>query len=371
MTDDPGVGRGPGEGAEEARVAEIDLRDLGWGDRVAALAAAAPEGTVPGRVIRTSRRFTYVATADGLVQAMAGVDADPAPVAGDWVALDLGDHEGSAVVAEVLPRWSQLARRDPAERVEEQVLAADVDLVLVVLGLDRPVRPGRVERSLVLAWDSGATPVVVLTKADVAAEAGVDVEAAVAEVRDLAGDADVHVLSSVTGEGVAAVHELLVGGRTCVLLGESGAGKSTLVNRLAGEEVQRTADVRSGDAKGRHTTVTRDLIVLPTGGVVIDTPGLRSLGLVDAEEGLAAAFPELDELAADCRFRDCAHQGEPGCAVRAAVEAGEVDADRVERWVAMQAELAATDERRVEASRRPERRQITREVKRFRKHRGR
>ena len=347
------------------------LDALGWDDRVAALVAGAPPGTVPGRVIRTSRRFTYVATADGLVQAMAAVDADPAPVAGDWVAVDPGSPEDQALVAAVLPRWSQLARRDPAERVEEQVLAADVDHVLIVLGLDRPVKPGRVERSLVLAWDSGAAPAVVLTKADAAAEAGVDVDAVVQDVRALAGEADVHVLSSVTGEGVDAIHRLLAGGRTCVLLGESGAGKSTLVNRLAGEEVQRTADVRAGDAKGRHTTVTRDLIVLPTGGVVIDTPGLRSLGLVDADEGLAAAFPELDELAADCRFRDCRHRDEPGCAVQAAAAAGDVDPERVERWRAMQDELEATTSRQVEASRRPERRQISREVKRFRKHRGR
>lgn len=349
----------------------VALASLGWDDRVAALVGGAPPGTVPGRVIRTSRRFTYVATADGLVQALAPVDADPAPVAGDWVALDLGDHDGAAVVAAVLPRWSQLARRDPAERVEEQVLAADVDHVLIVAGLDRPVKPGRIERSLVLAWDSGATPAVVLTKADAAAEEGVDVDAVVEEVRALAGDADVHVLSARTGDGVAAVHDLLAGGRTCVLLGESGAGKSTLVNRLAGQEVQRTADVRATDAKGRHTTVTRDLIVLPTGGVVIDTPGLRSLGLVDAEEGLAAAFPELDELAEGCRFRDCAHGSEPGCAVQAAADAGDVDPERVARWVGMQAELDATAERQVEASRRPERRQISREVKRFRKHRGR
>jgi ribosome biogenesis GTPase len=292
-------------------------------------------GLVPGRVIRTSRRFTYVTTATETVPAMAAVDADPAPVAGDWVALDPGDQEGSARVAAVLERWSALVRRDPAGAAAEQVLAADVDLVFVVLGLDRPVKPGRIERSLVLAWDSGAEPVIVLTKSDVLDDPGPVLD----EVHGVAGGAAVHVLSSTTGEGVAELSDLLAGDRTVVLLGESGAGKSTLLNRLAGEEVQRTAEVRAGDAKGRHTTVTRDLVVLPTGGVVIDTPGLRSLGLLDADVGLAAAYPDIEALAPDCRFRDCRHDREPGCAVAAAVADGTLDAARAARYRAMQEEL--------------------------------
>jgi ribosome biogenesis GTPase len=343
------------------------LRTLGWSDRVHALWASTTAGldavvpgattsadTVPGRVIRTSRRFTYVATAEGLVQAIAPLDLEPAPVAGDWVVLDVDedDEEGVGRLVAVLPRWSELSRRDPSGRSESQVLAADVDVVLIVLGLDRPIKAGRVERSLVLAWESGAQPAIVLTKAD----ACDDPEAPAAEVRSLASDVDVHVLSSRTGEGVDGIRALLGGDdaavRTVVLLGESGAGKSTLVNRLAGQEVQRTADVRAGDAKGRHTTVTRDLIVLPAGGVLIDTPGLRSLGLLDAEDGLSATFGDIEERAGACRFRDCRHASEPGCAVRAAVDAGEIDAERVDRYLAMQLELDDAAQAQTDAERR-------------------
>lgn len=335
------------------------LARLGWDHRVAAQwAAVAGPDLVPGRVIRTSRRFTYVATAEGTVAALAGVDADPAPVAGDWVALGRGDHEGSDAVVAVLERWSTLVRRDPAGAAAEQVLAANVDWVFVVMGLDRPLKPGRIERSLVLAWDSGAEPVIVLTKLD----ALDDPAPALEEVRSVAGGAPVHAVSSATGEGVDALHRLLAGDRTVVLLGESGAGKSTLVNRMAGQEVQRTADVRSGDAKGRHTTVTRDLVVLPTGGIVIDTPGLRSLGLLDADAGLAATYPDIEALAPSCRFRDCRHGTEPGCAVAAAVSEGDLDASRVARYRAMQDELdegaaeAVEVQRRREGGRKPRRR---------------
>lgn len=223
-----------------------------------------------------------------------------------------------------------------------------MDWVFVVMGLDRPLKPGRIERSLVLAWDSGAEPVIVLTKLDVVE----DPSAALAEVAAVAGGAPVQALSSTTGEGIDALHRLLAGDRTVVLLGESGAGKSTLLNRLAGQEVQRTAEVRTRDAKGRHTTVTRDLVVLPTGGVVIDTPGLRSLGLLDADEGLASAYPDIEALAPDCRFRDCRHGTEPGCAVVAAVGEGAIDAERVARYRAMQDELDAGAAEVVEVQRR-------------------
>lgn len=348
--------------ATSAEPAGLDaLRPLGWGDRVRALWAATvddpgvdtPEGSVPGRVVRTSRRFTYVATPTGLVQAIAPLDLEPAPVAGDWVALAGGDaSEGAERLTAVFPRWSELSRRDPSGRSESQVLAADVDVVLIVLGLDRPIKPGRVERSLVLAWESGAQPAIVLTKADAVDDAGTAAD----EVRALAAGVEVHVLSARTGEGVEGVNGLLVGDEgvpaTVVLLGESGAGKSTLVNRLAGAEVQRTAEVRAGDAKGRHTTVTRDLVVLPAGGVLIDTPGLRSLGLLDAEEGMAATFGDIEERTEGCRFRDCRHDAEPGCAVRAAVAAGEIDPERVERYLAMQRELDEAASSRTDAERR-------------------
>ena len=320
------------------------LAPYGWDDDVATRLGAAVEAAgadwsevAPGRVVRASRRFIYVGCAEGLVQASAPRDLDPTPVAGDWVALRPGTEETGIPVVAVAPRSSAVSRRDPAGRTDAQVLAANVDLVLAVFGLDRPVRPGRVERSTVIAHDSGAVPLVVLTKADTVSA---DTATATAEeVRRLAGGADVVVVSSVEGSGVADVAARLRPHHTAVLLGESGAGKSTLVNHLAGRDVQRTAEVRGTDAKGRHTTVTRDLIVLDAGGVVIDTPGLRALGLLDAAWGVEATFDDVAELAATCRFRDCAHRGEPGCAVAAAVAGGSLAADRVERYHAVVDEL--------------------------------
>ena len=205
---------------------------------------------------------------------------------------------------------------------------------------------------MVIAHDSGAEPVVVLTKADAVTDE--TVEAAFDEVQRLAGGAEVVVVSAVAGAGgVAGVAERLRPHRTAVLVGESGAGKSTLVNTLAGRQVQRTASVRGTDAKGRHTTVTRDLIVLDTGGVVIDTPGLRALGMVDTSSGVDATFDDVAALSASCRFRDCAHRGEPGCAVSAAVASGDLAADRVERYLAVRDEIAEAGRIVTEAARRP------------------
>ena len=335
------------------------LGPFGWDGSVRArwLAAVADtdptrtegQALVAGRVVRTSRRFTYVATVDGLVQALAPHELEPPPVAGDWVALWDGGVERGARVEAVASRTTELARRDPAGGSEGQVLAANVDLVLAVFGLDRPVRPGRVERSLVLAHDSGAVPVVVLTKVD----AVDDADQQAAAVRALSGEVDVVLVSSVTGAGTDELTALLAPHRTAVLVGESGAGKSTLVNRLAGREVQRTAEVRTADAKGRHTTVTRDLIVLDGGGVVIDTPGLRALGLLDSAGGVAATFDDIDTLAGQCRFRDCAHGDEPGCAVTTAVAAGTLDPERLVRYHVVLAELADADQAVTEAARKP------------------
>ncbi len=343
--------------------AEVDdagaLVPYGWDDATeanlsdAVLAAGwDPDDVVAGRVVRTSRRFTYVGCADGLVQATAPRELHPAPVAGDWVALRPGTEETGIPVVAVAERTSAVVRRDPAGGTEGQVLAANVDVVLAVFGLDRPLRAGRVERSMVIAHDSGAEPVVVLTKADTVEHAVV--AEAVDDVRRLAGGAEVVVVSAAEGSpAVGPVADLLRPHRTAVLVGESGAGKSTLVNALAGREVQRTASVRGTDAKGRHTTVTRDLVVLDAGGVVIDTPGLRALGLVDTSAGVDATFDDIAELAEGCRFRDCAHRGEPGCAVAAAVAAGDLAPDRLERYLAVRDEIAEAGRVVTEAARRP------------------
>ena len=295
---------------------------LGWDERVATLyASVATEDHQPGRVGRVDRDRCTVVTAGGKLRAAAEV----LPTTGDWVALRT---EPRPAVDVILPRWSSLER-------EGQLLAADIDVVFVVASLDRPLNLNRIERELVLAWDSGARPVVVLTKADAAADA--DVLAKTVAAR--AVGTDVVLTSAADGRGVEEVRAHLRPNRTAVLLGPSGAGKSTLVNRLLSEEAQAIGDVREGDHKGRHTTSSRHLLVIPGGGVLIDTPGLRSVGLTGAEGGVALAFPDVEEISEDCKFRDCRHSGEPGCAVRAAVEDGRLDPERVASYVKLQGEL--------------------------------
>lgn len=334
------------------------LVPYGWDERVAALWAGAPRGAIPGRVTSAARGRVFVRTAEGTVLATANAagwgesDDHVVPTTGDWVALS-PDGELRTVLS-VLPRWSRIARVDAPGRAE-QVLAADVDVVLVVLGLDRPVKAGRIDRSLVLAWDSGAVPVLVLTKADLVDAATLG--RALDEAARLAPDVPVRTIAAGRPESVGTLREDLRDHRTAVLLGESGSGKSTLVNRLVGDDVRETGRVRAGDAKGRHTTASRDLVLIPGGGIVIDTPGLRGLGVWDAHEGLSAVYDDIEALAPACRFADCTHRTEPGCAVRAAVEEGTVDPDRVERYLHLQDEIAANEARRDAAARRERKRQ--------------
>jgi ribosome biogenesis GTPase len=325
------------------------LRDVGWSDRWAALAAE-HEGTEPARVLRHDGVAVTVRTATGdrMVPLRRGIEP---PTVGDWLAVD-----GDRVVA-VLER-SSLLRRRAAGGEGTQLLAANLDLVLLVCGLDRPVRSGRIQRGEALAWDSGATPVLVLTKADVATE----LDHVLATVDEGHPGLEVHVTSAATGGGVAALGSRLAG-CTSVLLGESGAGKSSLVNALLGTEVAAIGEVRQGDAKGRHTTTNRQLFTLEGGGVVIDTPGIREVGLAGDEESVEAAFEDIDDLAARCRFNDCAHQGEPGCAVAAAVEAGALSAERLAAFQTLRREAAAAARRADEAARRAHERRGSRMVR--------
>jgi ribosome biogenesis GTPase len=309
------------------------LVPYGWDDRVAALYASTDPDPdfavhVPGRVVRIDYDRCLVATPTGGPPVAA--TAWPLPATGDWVRLRFTEDGSGAppTVDEVLPRWSALAR-------EDQVMAANVDVVLVVASLDTPINLNRIERQLVLAWDSGAKPVVILTKADTHA----DPKEVVVAVEARAGGVDVVLTSSTLDSGVDEVAAHLRPNRTAVLLGPSGAGKSTLANRLLEAEVLATGRVREGDHKGRHTTTSRDLVIVPAGGVLIDTPGVRSLTLAGAEEGLAAAFADVGDLAEDCRFRDCRHDGEPGCAVTAAVDAGLLDGARVANFRKIERDL--------------------------------
>lgn len=309
-------------------------------------------GSSHGRVTRVDRGECDVVTEEGRLRAASDsmrAQDELAPVTGDWVEL-VDDPGVGPAISRVLPRSTALSRRDPGERDVEQVLAANVDVVAIVHGLDRLLPPGRLERMLVLAEDSGAEVIVVLTKADVV---GPD-DDTVATVSAVVEDVPVVLTSTSDGRGFDEIRATLGPGRTLALLGASGAGKSTLVNTLVGDEVLAVGEVREKDAKGRHTTSARELILLPDGsGLVLDTPGIRAVGLWDAEEALHRVFGDLDELATECRFSDCRHESEPGCALAAAVEAGAVDHHRVERYKALIAELEVQREREQERQRRP------------------
>jgi ribosome biogenesis GTPase len=313
------------------------LPDLGWdpGRDTDFLPYAAT--CVPGRVARPDKGSFLVLTAEGPLRAevsgalrhAAGDDPTALPTVGDWVAVRDG-----ALVDAVLPRRTAFVRHGAANVTAGQVLAANVDVVFVVVALATAPNLRRLERFLALAWESGAQPVVLLTKADLCE----DLDAVLADVVSAAPGAPVHAVCSLTGEGVDDVRSHLAPGRTCVLLGASGVGKSTLANRLLGATYLATTAIRD-DGKGRHTTTHRELVPLPGGAVLIDTPGLRGLQLWDAEDGLDKAFSEVEALFGGCRFGDCAHESEPGCAVRAALEDGTLEPRRWESYRKLQREL--------------------------------
>jgi ribosome biogenesis GTPase / thiamine phosphate phosphatase len=288
--------------------------------------AVLPPGTTPARVVRVARGAVDLATPTGPRRATASLT----PVVGDWLALDA---DGAPVV--VLPRRSLLVRAAAQGTSTVQPLAANVDVVLVCVAASPPAQVRRVERLLALVWDSGAVPVVVVTKADLAA----DVEEVRDRLRPHAPGVEVVAVSAAAGE-VAPLEPWLRPGDTLALLGTSGAGKSTLLNALAGQELAATGAVRSTDGKGRHVTTSRELFLLPAGTAVIDTPGLRAVALHDSSQGVARAFADVEELGAACRFADCAHDGEPGCAVAASVEAGDLAQVRVDSWRKLQREAA-------------------------------
>lgn len=316
-----------------------------------------PAGTDAGRVVRVDRNLVLVAGPDGQRHLPYPRSGD-VPATGDWVWLG-SNPAGEAAILGVLPRRSELSRKRAFESSSEaQVLGANMDLVGVVVPVDRPLTHNRLERTLVAAWDSGATPLVVITKADLAGTA----DDVVGQVLLQAAGVDVVVTSAEHGDGLDELLGHLPPGGTIVLLGPSGAGKSTLINALVGFAVQETGAVRAGDGKGRHTTTSRELVPLAGGAVLMDTPGVRGFGLFDADHGMDEMFGDLEDLFARCRFSDCAHGSEPGCAVQTALAQGALDGRRWSSYLKMERELAALGRRHDAAAQRAYHREWHRKV---------
>jgi ribosome biogenesis GTPase len=309
------------------------LASYGWdADREAEFAPYAAQGLLPGRVLRVDRGQCDLITPAGAVRADTEfvTPRDPTRVVctGDWVAVDPGGDP--RFVRTLLPRRTAIVRSTSSKRSEGQVLATNIDHIVICVSLAVELDLGRIERFLALAWESGAQPLVVLTKADLVPDV-TGLSYLVQDVETTAPGVQVLPISSTSGEGVEVLRAIVADG-TSVLVGTSGAGKSTLANALLGEDVMDVRATRDMDGKGRHTTTTRNLLVLPGGGVLIDTPGLRGVGLWDAETGVNQVFSEIEELAEQCRFHDCAHEAEPGCAVLGAIEDGALPERRLDSY---------------------------------------
>jgi ribosome biogenesis GTPase / thiamine phosphate phosphatase len=329
----------------------MQMSFLGWNQRfAAAFTAHASAGLVPGRVIQQFNHLYTVATGWGEMRAQLSgrlryeVARDQLPVTGDWVALrvpsnQISPNQDAAQIQAVLPRATRFSRRAAGKSDHEQVVAANLDYAFLITGLDNDFSPRRIERYLTAAWESGATPVVVLNKLDLCADPASRIHA----VESVALGTAIHAVSALCGDGIQELARYCVPGQTVAMLGSSGVGKSTLINRLVGSESQVTHPVRE-DGRGRHTTTRRELLFCAGGGMVIDTPGMRELQLWD-DEGLQMTFDEIETLARNCRYRDCRHRGEPGCAVAEAVNAGTLGAERLSSMHKLQSELAWLDRR--------------------------
>lgn len=350
----------------------MSLEDWGWDERWAKdFAVDAAKGLLPARVIEQQRGLVRVATADaerparvlGALRHQAKGAAD-LPAVGDWIAAEPVPGEKTLVIRRILARRSKLSRKAAGEALEEQVIAANLDAALVMTAFNADFNPRRLERFLAVVRESGAEPVLVINKSD----ACDDPVPYLAQAEAVAGAAAVVSISAKSGAGVERLEKWIRAGRTVGCLGSSGVGKSTLVNRLLGAETLRTAATRASDERGRHTTTHRELFVLPGGGILLDTPGMREMQFWDAERGVAETFDEIDALAASCRFSDCRHDTEPGCAVKAAVDSGAVSAARLESWRKLKRELDAKLRREDPAARAAEKRKVRMLNKALKKH---
>ena len=326
----------------------LDLKELGWDDVWAkAFVPFGADGLVPARVAIEFNYIYRVFAESGEMQVQHSGklrhEAESLSAVGDWVAVRRSAGEETGTIEAILPRRSKFSRKVAGELTEEQIVAANIDTVFLVMGLDGDYNPRRLERYLLLAYESGASPVVLLNKSDVATHLAEDMD----ELRALTVGIPVHAISAKEKSGIDVVTGYLGPGKTGALLGSSGVGKSTIVNALIGEEKFATRDVRASDSRGRHTTRHRSLIVLPEGrGLLVDTPGMRELQLWTQNEGTREAFDDIVELAAGCHFTDCRHREEPRCAVKHAIEDGTLAADRLEGFLKLQDELRSLEARK-------------------------
>lgn len=333
-----------------------------------AFAPHARAGHIPGRVILQQRDGYLVATDEGELRAKASgrllheAKEIGHPAVGDWVALSLNPQERTATIHAILPRRTAFVRRAAHSTRGLQIIAANIDVAFVVTSMNADLNPRRIQRYLAAAWQSGARPVVVLTKSDLCD----DPQAQAAEIAALETGCPVLVVSSRQGLGLDALLSQVKSGETCVLIGSSGVGKSSLVNAFLNEDRMATQAIREADDQGRHTTSHRELVLLPGGGMILDTPGIREVGLIDADEGVSAVFDDIERLPQDCRFNDCSHVSEPGCAVRAALQSGALDPDRWAHFQKLNLELAAAEEKVERTAKDAERRRLAALQKRYR-----
>lgn len=324
----------------------MDLYDYGWNDLLEQEKnERCSPNALPARVVADYGQKLRVVGAYGeflVNRPVQRTGEDQQPAVGDWVIVSHAAESEPAFIDCILTRRTKFSRAAAGIEVKEQIIAANVDVVFIIQSLNRDFNMRRLERYLIASWESGAVPVVVLSKSDCCE----NLAEKITVTMDTAPGVEIHAISCVTGEGIEGIRKYFTKGKTVALLGSSGVGKSTLVNTLAGEELLKTQTIREGDSRGRHTTTHRELLLLPEGGLILDTPGMRSLTLWEADAGMEAMFSDVEKLVNSCRFHDCRHRAEPGCAVVAALRSGKLEMKRWDSWLKLQKELVHMEAKR-------------------------